>query len=339
MSLKTAFSPRPELAETASKFLFFMAFVRSASNDTIRSYRSDLRQAFGLKEEELPRVEEIQAGSEPNSRPGSSPSRKPQKLEEGSLMEACRAALHGWATLAPASRNRKAATLKSFLGWLYEEGAIDRDLALHIHSPKVPVRLPHHLSVDEAMALLKSLQSGVQGAGSSEEQSKAERDLALVLLLYGGGLRVSEACVLTWAQLEKSGRVARIKGKGSKERLVALPPLAASAVMKLPRTGAFVFGETPLSTRVAYEIVRTRGAQAGLLQPLHPHALRHSFATHLLSSGANLRTLQELLGHQTLQATQRYTHLGIDQLARTLESFHPLGSEAGSSPSTKKPRS
>ncbi|HWU44604.1 MAG TPA: tyrosine-type recombinase/integrase, partial [Bdellovibrio sp.] len=87
----------------------------------------------------------------------------------------------------------------------------------------------------------------------------------------------------------------------------------------------FVFGEEALSQRRAYEMVRQSGVRAGLLKPLHPHALRHSFATHLLSSGANLRTLQELLGHESLQATEKYTHLGIDQLARTMEQLHPLG--------------
>ncbi|MNT36365.1 Tyrosine recombinase XerD [compost metagenome] len=91
--------------------------------------------------------------------------------------------------------------------------------------------------------------------------------------------------------------------------------------------GAFVFGNEALNPRTAYEIIRQSGLRAGLLQPLHPHALRHSFATHLLSSGANLRTLQELLGHESLQATEKYTHLGIDQLARTMENIHPLGSK------------
>jgi integrase/recombinase XerC/integrase/recombinase XerD len=88
--------------------------------------------------------------------------------------------------------------------------------------------------------------------------------------------------------------------------------------------GDFVFGNSALSTRKGYEIVRRAGQSAGLLKPLHPHALRHSFATHLLESGANLRSLQELLGHRTLQATQRYTHVSLNQLARTLEERHPL---------------
>ncbi|HVK61296.1 MAG TPA: tyrosine-type recombinase/integrase [Bdellovibrionales bacterium] len=220
-----------------------------------------------------------------------------------------------WSNLAPASRNRKVATLKSFLGWLHQEGHIERDLSLQLHGPKVPKRLPHHLSVDEALALLKSVRA----------QKNAANDYALILLLYGGGLRVSEACALEWKQVDFDRRIIRVLGKGSKERIVAVAPQVLEALKALPREFRFVFGRQKLDPRKAYEIVRSQGAKAGLLKPLHPHALRHSFATHLLSSGANLRTLQELLGHANLQATQRYTHLSIDQLARTMEEFHPFG--------------
>lgn len=275
----------------------------------MRSYRVDLIQAFGP-------LLSVEADF---SKPLHSPS-------EAEILSECRAALSGWSRLAPASRNRKAAALKSFLHWLHEEGVTERDLALQIHGPKVPVRLPHHLSMDEALSLVKSLDGQVANAKSEGDRSTACRDRALVLLLYGAGLRVSEACELKWSQIDESTRVIRIKGKGSKERLVATPSKVLQALEAVRAKGAtFVFGEEPLSTRRAYDIVKSQGARAGLLQPLHPHALRHSFATHLLSSGANLRTLQELLGHQTLQATQRYTHIGIDQLARTMEEFHPFG--------------
>ena len=87
----------------------------------------------------------------------------------------------------------------------------------------------------------------------------------------------------------------------------------------------FVFGETALNSRKGYELIRKLGKQAGLMNPLHPHALRHSYATHLLANGANLRTLQSLLGHESLQATEKYTHLSVDHLARLIDSSHPLG--------------
>ena len=153
----------------------------------------------------------------------------------------------------------------------------------------------------------------------------------LFLLLYGTGLRVSEACALKWAQIDLKSRTLRVRGKGSKERIVAFPkslvPLfqKAQKIHKVEsKASSTIWGDKELSTRKAYDWIRNRGAKAGLMRPIHPHALRHSFATHLLVSGANLRTLQELLGHESLQATEKYTHLGIDQLARTLEKHHPL---------------
>lgn len=296
-----------------------MVNIRTASTQTIRSYRVDLEQFLGPVGSSLPTVEEILQGSPPKTQGG--------QLCEALLNRQCREAQMGWANLSPASRNRKAATLKSFLGWLHDEGVIERDLASQIHAPKVPVRLPHHISPDEAVALLKSL--GERAAKAVGERAyPAHRNQILILLLYGGGLRVSEACGLEWARVSEDARTARIRGKGAQERIVAFPDRVANALRVFRRLlpqGRFIFGPAPLHTRTAYEIVRAAGAGAGLLKPLHPHALRHSFATHLLTSGANLRTLQELLGHRTLQATQRYTHLGIDQLARTLEDRHPLG--------------
>jgi site-specific recombinase XerD len=327
MRSKSAPEHSVKISDAASKFMFFMAFIKSASRETLRSYRGDISQAFGLTDAELPRLAELEGIETGRLRsPG-----KPLKLDESALLDACRNALQGWSRLAPASRNRKAATLKSFLGWLFDERSIERDLALQIHAPKVPIRLPHHLSVDEALALLADLKKRRDEAIDEPTQASLVRDLALILLLYGGGLRISEACALERSQVSEGSRILRVRGKGGKERVVALPPMAADALWALMKqtSGTFVFGVEPIATRKAYEIVRSSAAIAGLVKPLHPHALRHSFATHLLSSGANLRTLQELLGHSSLQATQRYTHLGIDQLARTLEDFHPL-----SNPST-----
>lgn len=301
-----------QLAEHVAKFLFIIENQKSFSILTVRSYRLDLTQAFQLSSGELGEF----------SRPTSGALKA---LDSDSLLRACRLALTGWSELAPASRNRKAATLKSFMNWLHEESLIDKDLSHQIHAPKVPRRLPHHLSVDEALALLSSLKSRKANAPTEGERTKAIRDHALVVLLYGAGLRVSEACNLKRSQVDESKRILRVLGKGLKERLVAAPEQVFTAIAALPNNGPYVFGDEPMNTRLAYDIVRSSGAMAGLMQPLHPHALRHSFATHLLGSGANLRTLQELLGHQSLQATQRYTHVGVDQLARAMERFHPLG--------------
>jgi integrase/recombinase XerC/integrase/recombinase XerD len=278
-----------------------MDFVKSSSPLTLKAYKKDLEQAFGEK----------------------SPKADASGLNETELLTLVREAQNSWAGLSLSSRNRKSATLKSFFGWAYQEQLTERDLSTQITCPKVPKKLPHFLSVDEALAVLHSYDK-------KDTSLLSLRDKTLFLVLYGAGLRVSEACVLKWTDVHFSSRSLRLIGKGHKERLVILPSLAIETLQYLRKISddenVYVFGvgTEALNPRIAYEWVRTRGAKAQLMKPLHPHALRHSFATHLLSSGANLRTLQELLGHESLQATEKYTHLGVDQLARTLETHHPL---------------
>lgn len=276
-----------------------MDFIKFSSPLTLKAYKKDLEQAFGE---------------------GISLARKESEvLTEADLVGLIRKALNSWAGLSLSSRNRKSATLKSFFNWAYQEELTEKNLSIQITCPKVPKKIPHFLSVDEALAVLHSYDS-------QDTSLENLRDKSLFLVLYGAGLRVSEACQLKWTDIQFSSRCLKILGKGGKERLVILPQLAIAILQKLQRLShdRFVFGAEALNPRVAYEWVRSRGAKAQLMKPLHPHALRHSFATHLLSSGANLRTLQELLGHESLQATEKYTHLGIDQLAQTLETYHPL---------------
>ena len=202
--------------------------------------------------------------------------------------------------------------------WLLAEGLIDRDISSSIVCPKVPTKMPHFISLDEALSLLRQLQTD---AHKNERQA----ELVLILLLYGAGLRVSEACQIRWKDIKLSERTFVVKGKGGKERQVAMLRWLAHEIAKMPKTGDFLFGARPLNTRTAYEMVRQAGVRAQLLKPLHPHALRHSFATHMLSSGTDLRVLQELLGHESLAATQKYLHLSIESLSRTMETYHPLG--------------
>ncbi len=294
-------------------YLYSMVFMESCSAHTLRAYKIDLCQCFYFEATTLA----------PSSTPPDGPL-TPSETEL--LMARSREAQRRWGALSPATRNRKTATLKSFLGWLHRENYIERDLAALLNSPKVPSRLPKHLSVDEAVVLIRMLQKEAAGS-SGVDRNEPTRQLALIALLYGGGLRVSEACELENKNIDFQNGSCRVLGKGSKERIVALPALAVKAVGQLNSTSKYLFGHEPLSTRVAYDIVRKAGARAGLLKPLHPHALRHSYATHLLRSGANLRVLQALLGHATLQATSRYTHVGLDDLARTLEAHHPLKGE------------
>jgi site-specific recombinase XerD len=287
-------------------FLNRLHDVGSASPHTLRAYEKDLLEAFEL-EQSCSIVRQEGNSVFRAEIKGTAPT-----LNEDEFLTQSRVAQTRWAQRLQAStRNRKTATLKSFFGWLYEEGETERDLSLQLGSPKVPAKLPHFLAVDEVIAVLKSAKT-------------SDFDYALILLLYGGGLRVSEACGLRWNQVNLKTGVIIFSGKGRKERVVALPPPAAKALRKLSQETEYIFGKAPLSTRKAYEIVRTQGKKAGLLKPLHPHALRHSYATHMLSSGTDLRTLQELLGHSTLQATQKYLHLSVDQMTQAMEKHHPL---------------
>lgn len=295
-----------DLYEGLNGFFKEISYIRNCSPLTLKAYRLDLQQAFQIPPDHLKAPDEFATPGGP-------------RLSPQELLSAARQAQTRWAGLSLASRNRKVASLKSFLGWLFEKGLLRQDLASRLMSPKVPKRLPHYLSVDEVMSLLQSFET------PQENSLQSLRKKALILLLYGGGLRVSEACRLTWSRVK--GRNLRVLGKGGKERILPLPLMCAELLKELrsAEPTEYVFGHQPLNPRVAYQWVREQGRTAGLLHDLHPHALRHSFATHLLGSGANLRTLQELLGHESLRATERYTHLGIDQLARTLESAHPLG--------------
>lgn len=276
-------------------YLKYMENVRSASDHTVRSYRVDLQKAFEKLSE---------------------------NVSEKELLSHLRQHQSTWMNYSPATKNRKAASLKSFLNWLYENGTLKKELAPQIVCVKVPQKIPHFLSVDEVIAVLKSY--------SDEIQQDELLDKTLFCLIYGSGLRVSEACALKWSDVDWNKRQILITRKGNKDQWVPAPGLTFEILQKWKSQSAetgYVFGAKPLHTRTAYEIIRKRGALAGLLKPLHPHALRHSFATHLLTSGADLRSLQELLGHSSLSATQKYTHISTHELARMMENRHPLGTD------------
>jgi len=301
----------------AVNYLNNQELVKTYSSLTSKSYANDLNQFFqtvcGVRTIYYDNKWLLMTNS------GNSSLIVSSKTElAGQLKELLRSVSSRWAHLSPASRNRKYACLKSFFGWLRENGHLEEDLSSLVICPKVPQRIPHFISLDEALALFASLRV-------SKDEFQA-RNMLLVLLLYGAGLRVSEACGLLWKNIHLDERTLIVRGKGGKERKVALIPWLVERLEKFPRTGKYVFGQ-PMDPRQAYEIVRRSGVAAGLLRPLHPHALRHSFATHMLSSGADLRILQELLGHSSLAATQKYLHLSIDSLSRTMEQNHPLGTK------------
>lgn len=282
------------LASSISNFLKYQQNINSCSAHTIRAYKLDLEQSFGCQ----------------------------ISVKEADLLPLIRAAQMKWGSLSLATRNRKAATLKSFFNYLFETKIIEQDLALKIRCPKVQSKIPNFISVDEVLSVIQYLET---------QRETNPVLLPLFYVTYGAGLRVSELCQLKWSDVNFEKRSLKILGKGSKERFAILPTKCATELQKWKSQcrSNFVFENPktslPINTRTAYQMIRDMGSASGLMHPLHPHALRHSFATHLLSSGANLRTLQELLGHESLKATEKYTHLSMNDLARTMEQTHPLG--------------
>ncbi len=289
--------------ELISNFLKFKENIESASPLTIRAYRVDLFQAFNSensgKQSKIYRSDELWAMARP--------------------------ALTKWGSLSLASRNRKIATLKSFFNWMYDEKLIDKNYGSQLICPQVPKKIPHFLSVDEVISVLNFFKQQSVALAELKKQIYFLNQKTLFLLLYGGGLRISEACNLQWKDVQTDQRRILIKGKGNKERYCVLPAFCFDHLQKIASNkNEFVFGDYVLHTRTGYEMIRELGKKVGLMNPLHPHALRHSFATHLLASGANLRTLQSLLGHDSLTATEKYTHLSVDHLARLIDQTHPL---------------
>ena len=236
-----------------------------------------------------------------------------------------------------ASAARKLSAIRALGRYLRREGVLENDPAALVGTPKREQRIPAHLAVEEMSKLLE------QPDGSSP---LGRRDRAILELFYASGLRLSELVGLDLDDVNVSGRVVRVLGKGRKERIVPFNQSTASAIRawladreQFLRTDAG--GQTPvarlrtsqplflnyrggrLSTRGVDKLVRKYVAQCSTRYGISPHALRHSFATHLLEAGADLRAIQELLGHSRLSTTQRYTHVNAAQLLETYRKAHP----------------
>lgn len=229
--------------------------------------------------------------------------------------------------LAAPSLARSLSGVRSLVRFLERQGQAEGAAVAAVRSPKLPRRLPRPLAVADALSL-------VSDDGGAEEPWVAARDTAVLSLLYGAGLRISEALAITVAAAPpESGGTMRVTGKGGKTRLVPVLPAVGAAVAAYRRLMPFrpsadeplfrgVKGG-PLSPRIVQLAVeRLRGA-LGLPSTVTPHALRHSFATHLLGSGGDLRTIQELLGHANLSTTQVYTSVDAERLVAAWKSAHP----------------
>ena len=298
----------PPLERAIDDYLTYLRVERGLSPATITAYRADLAD-FAAGEGV---AESWAAGPEPARRHLAARTRRGHPDDPG---------------LAPTSLRRRAASIRGFYRFAYGDGLIERDVAAHLDLPRQPRLLPETLTVAEVEALL--------------EAAPDLRSRALLELLYAAGLRVSEALGLDREDLSTDGGFVRVIGKGDKERLVpvgdialdwlerwmtdARPALLAVAHVAPARGGPLFLGDRGgrLARQQAFAIVKAAARAASLPEAVSPHTLRHSFATHLLEGGADLRIVQELLGHASISTTQLYTHVTGERVREVYTRAHP----------------
>jgi integrase/recombinase XerC len=295
------------MKQPVAAFLRHLEVEKQASPHTLRAYRRDLAQWIAFL-----------AASSSDGAPAAN----------ARDVRAWLAALHARG-LDAVSVARKLAAVRSFYRFLARHGVVRRNPAREVRAPRVARKLVTFLPADEAVAVIEA--RPVTGAARA-------RDLAVIEMLYATGLRVSELAGLDIDDVDHDARTVRVLGKGNKERIVPYGAPAARAleaylgrrsrgtgpVFLNPRGGR-------LTVRSIHTIVRRAARVAGVTRRVSPHTLRHTFATHLLDRGADLRAIQELLGHSRLSTTQRYTHVSTAQLVKTYEAAHPRASVSGSS--------
>jgi integrase/recombinase XerC len=304
--------PRDELAAQIGSFLERLSLERRAARRTVETYGRDLWTLHRLA------------------------------VESGWVLDACALDLialrrflatfvsqNSAATIA-----RKVAALRAFYRDLQRRGVITDNPAASLRLPKISRRLPRFLSIDAASEVVETPD------GRTPDDTLAMRDRAMLELLYGSGVRVSELVGLDCDHIDLGERSARVLGKGGKQRVVPFGEPCARALSSyvavrhrlrparggLPDSSALFLGRwgTRLTTRQVQKLVHAYGALGAGRADLHPHVLRHTCATHLLDAGADLRAIQELLGHASLSTTQRYTHVTVDRLVEVYERAHPL---------------
>jgi integrase/recombinase XerC len=302
------------MTEHLKHFLQFLRLNRNASAHTVRAYESDLSQflahvatAAGVRRADL------------------TPSQLDRLAIRGFLADLHRRGL------SRASAARKLAAARTFLRYLRREGLMEDEPGALVPTPKREVRMPAHLSEDEMTRLLEAPEAG---------SPLGRRDRAILELFYASGLRLSELVGLDVDDVNISAQMVRTLGKGGKQRLVPFNKSTAAAIRAYLKDRAELVSVSPrqrkgreplfvnyrgtrLTVRSVDRLVRRYALTSRVRAGISPHALRHSFATHLLQRGADLRSIQELLGHARLNTTQRYTHVNAQQLLDVYKKAHP----------------
>jgi integrase/recombinase XerC len=304
-------------------FVNFLQAERNASRETVRNYRSDLRQLASFLHAAGQRSGPVRAADV--------------------TTEQIRAYLH-WLDRKgekASSLARKLACLRSFYRFLVREGSVQNNPAEGLRSPKLPKLLPRVLTKDDAGALMEF---------PTGQSTLPLRDRALLETLYSTGARVSEAVGINMGDLSLAEGLIHLRGKGRKERVVPIGDQALQAIREyrssLPPSAISHQLSAPLFLNHRGGRITTRSVARIVAQysrllaggAVSPHALRHSFATHLLDEGADLRSIQELLGHASLSTTQKYTHLAADQLAAVYDRAHPRARPSGAAMTRKDER-
>lgn len=290
------------------RFLNTIKVQRGETPHTIRAYRKDLEEFFSYTKLEPEKIEPIHI--------------------RGFISDQI---LKGKAKTTVA---RKLSVLRSFFSYLYSEGIVELNPARGVSSIKAKRNLPNFLNIDDAFKLVES---------PSEDSFVSERDRAILELFYGSGIRISELCGLNLQDLDLKEGLVKVRGKGHKERIVPIGHKSKEAIKKylamrqiLRIKNKFPADEEALfinlrgkrlSDRQVRRIVVKYAKKIGLDKKVSPHTLRHTFATHLLMEGADLRVIQELLGHASLSTTQVYTHVDLRHLIEVYDKSHPLSKE------------
>ncbi len=327
------------MKEPVTAFLRHLEVEKHASPHTLRAYRRDIEEWVRFLLD--PGGPDMAPRTPPRHTPDMAPRTPPGQIPQSQIIRATGRDVRAWLAalhargLDATSVGRKIAAVRSLYRFLARRGVVDTSPAREIRAPRLARKLVSFLPADEAAAMVDA--RGVAGASRA-------RDVAVLEMLYATGLRVSELSGLDLDAVDRDARTVRVLGKGNKERIVPYGAPAARALEAY--LGRRVAGRGPvfvnprggrLTVRSIHTIVRRAARAAGITRRASPHTLRHTFATHLLDRGADLRMIQELLGHSRLSTTQRYTHVSTAQLLKTYTAAHPRASSKGASTAPSEP--
>ncbi|MCP4681020.1 MAG: tyrosine recombinase XerC [Desulfobacterales bacterium] len=300
-------------------FIEYLQDQKGYSQHTVRNYESDLRQFLKFLAERKNSATDKRDVLE-------------VKSVDSMVIREYLGSLYG--RLRRSTISRKFSAVRSFFLFLEKRGLNEGNPAADISAPKLEKYLPNYLPVDDVFRLLKRPDKG---------KWLVLRDLAILEMLYSCGIRVSELVTLNISSIDFDERLLKVIGKGDKERLIPVGRKALSALGKYLEEARFLRKKTGpespdaplfinfrggrLSTRSIGRIVKQYAINAGLTSEISPHSMRHTFATHLLDGGADLRAVQELLGHSNLSSTQKYTHVSLDRLMEVYDKAHPRSRE------------